>query len=212
MDTLANIAAIYGLSLSGKCPTEIPNVGRDSLGTLFRQLGFRIGVELGVEQGVFSETLCKANPDMHLIAIDSWKAYHGYRDHVSQSKLDGFFTATSERMALHDCSIMRSSSADAVITFEDDSLDFVYIDANHELPYVMFDIIEWAKKVRPGGIVCGHDYYQSTRKDSKCHVVYAVDAYTRAYRIHPWFLLGTKEKISGQVRDTSRSWMWVKEG
>jgi hypothetical protein len=72
-------------------------------------------------------------------------------------------------------------------------------------------MIEWSKKVRSGGIVSGHDFYQSTRKDSRCHVMPAVIGYTWAYRIQPWFILGTKAKTPGLVRDTLRSWFWVRE-
>jgi hypothetical protein len=37
---------------------------------------------------------------------------------------------------------------DALNDFEDDSLDFVYIDGNHEFPYVAEDLFHWSKKVR----------------------------------------------------------------
>ena len=47
---------------------------------------------------------------------------------------------------------------DAVKDFADRSLDFVYIDANHEPQFVEEDIREWSKKVKVGGIVSGHDY------------------------------------------------------
>ena len=37
-------------------------------------------------------------------------------------------------------------------------MDFVFIDAGHSFDDAARDIIEWAKKVRKGGIVSGHDY------------------------------------------------------
>ena len=210
MEALTYITEKYSLNLKQRSPIEIPNIGRDGLAILFAKLGYTKGAEIGVEQGLYAEMLCKANPDLRLYAIDAWRAYRGYRDHVSQDKLDNFYKATMYRLAPYDCEIIREFSMDAVKQTPDDSLDFVYIDGNHELPYVINDIIEWSKKVRKGGIVSGHDYYQSTRFDTKNHTVYAVDAYTRSYRITPWFLLGTKAKTPGMVRDTARSWMWVK--
>ena len=36
--------------------------------------------------------------------------------------------------------------------------DLVFIDATHSEESVREDIQLWAPKVRPGGIVCGHDY------------------------------------------------------
>jgi predicted O-methyltransferase YrrM len=37
-------------------------------------------------------------------------------------------------------------------------LDLVFIDALHDEARVDEDIQLWAPKVRPGGVVCGHDY------------------------------------------------------
>ena len=210
METLALLTEWLNLDLDRRSPIEIANVGRDGLAILFAKLGFTSGAEIGVEQGLYSETLCKANPDLRLHSIDAWKAYSGYRDHVSQEKLDNFYKITADRLAAYNCEIIRAYSLDAVKQFDDGSLDFVYIDGNHELPFVVNDIIEWSKKVRVGGIVAGHDYYKSSRFDTKNHVTYAVNAYVLSYRITPWFLLGTKDIISGQVRDHMRSWMWVK--
>ena len=40
----------------------------------------------------------------------------------------------------------------------DGDLDWVFIDANHNYDYVRADIAAWTPKVRPGGIIAGHDY------------------------------------------------------
>ena len=42
--------------------------------------------------------------------------------------------------------------------FEDRSIDFVFIDADHTYEAVKSDIIAWLPKIRPGGIISGHDY------------------------------------------------------
>ena len=47
---------------------------------------------------------------------------------------------------------------DAVKFFDDKSLDFVYIDGNHEYSYVMEDLIFWFEKVKINGIMAGHDF------------------------------------------------------
>ena len=39
-----------------------------------------------------------------------------------------------------------------------DGLDFVFIDADHSYDGCHADIEAWASKVRPGGLLCGHDY------------------------------------------------------
>ena len=102
---------------------------------------------------------------------------------------------------------------DAVNRFEDNSLDFVYIDANHTEPFVTQDITEWSKKVRPGGVVSGHDYYSGSKDNRGTRffdVIKATHKYTKDNNIKPWFVLGLGERLPGLVKDRSRSWFWVK--
>ena len=50
------------------------------------------------------------------------------------------------------------TSMQGVLDFEDESLDFVYIDASHKYEDVKDDLAKWWPKVKKGGIFCGHDY------------------------------------------------------
>lgn len=54
--------------------------------------------------------------------------------------------------------------------FDDDSLDFVYIDASHYYDKVKLDILAWLPKVKTGGTIAGHDY-----NDEHRGVIRAVD-------------------------------------
>ena len=209
MDTLNHILSKYNLDIARRMPSEIANVGRDDLAILFAELGFSVGVEVGVERGVYTEVLCRANPQAKIYGVDAWQHYDEYRDHVSQEKLDGFYEDAAQRLAPYDCELIRKFSLEAARDFEPESLDFVYIDGNHSLEYVIEDISRWSKRVRPDGIVSGHDYRKS-KTSYVAHVVHAVQAYTDAYRIRPWFVLGRKAIVQGEVRDRNRSWMWVK--
>lgn len=58
------------------------------------------------------------------------------------------------------------ASVEAANLYEDNSLDFVFIDANHAYPFVKKDIKVWLPKVKHGGVLAGHDYtnYNSVRK------------------------------------------------
>ena len=47
------------------------------------------------------------------------------------------------------------------IYIDDKSIDFVYIDADHEYESVRKDIAAWHPKIRRGGIISGHDYSSS---------------------------------------------------
>lgn len=101
---------------------------------------------------------------------------------------------------------------DVVKGFKEESLDFVFIDANHEFKEVACDISEWSKKVRKGGIVAGHDY--GRRPDGKfCQVKDVVIAWTKAMDINPWFV-GESSKYKDNKDSYDRRenfWMYVKE-
>lgn len=211
MDSLEYIYTMYDLPRHQRqMPIEIPNTNRESLATLFYALQFMCGAEIGVERGVYSEILCRGNPGVRLACVDSWKAYRGYRDHVDQQKLDRFYAETQERLKpFPRTSVVRKFSVDAARDVADESLDFVYIDAAHDLCSAVTDIHTWSRKVRVGGIVAGHDYLKCDLP-SLMHVPQAVHAWTDAYQIKPWFVLGRSAKVPGELRDDGRSWFYVK--
>lgn len=193
-------------------PIEIPNIGRDQLAHLFKELDYRTGAEIGVEQGVYAEILVRNNPALTLHCVDAWQAYKGYRDHTRQSKLDNFYEITKGRLKYYERQVrlIRKFSMDAVNDFADSSLDFVYIDGNHDFLNVTNDIYHWSKKVRSGGIVAGHDFVKRKNEAAHVHVKQVLGGYTDAYNISPWFVLGRDAKIPGEVRDDTRSWMFIK--
>lgn len=206
-ETLALVGRNFNIDLDQPSPIEIPNVNRKELARLFRRLNFRVGAEIGVESGAYSRDLCKCNPRAKVYLVDSWTAYKGYRDHVAQSKIDAFYEKVQERLKdFNNYEIVRKFSMDAVKDFEDESLDFVYIDANHRFEFAAQDVGFWSRKVKRGGIVSGHDYIRQTGN----HIVQAVQGYVYCYGIKPWFLLGRQAKVLGEIRDDSRSWFWVK--
>lgn len=166
---------------------------RDTLAELMGELGFSTGAEIGVRDGVYSEILCKANPKLRLKCIDIWIMHSKV---TGQEKTSRHLTYAKRKLAPYNVEIMKMDSNDALKIVPDGSLDFVYIDSNHEFDPVMMDIIFWSKKVRTGGIVSGHDYHKHYRYG----VIPAVDTYTRAHNITSWYL--TAEKYP--------SFFWVK--
>lgn len=207
--TLDLVAEFFGVDVTRRSPIEIPKVGRTDLARFFEYCGFMVGAEIGVEQGKYAEELCRANPAATLHCVDAWQAYRGYREHVTQAKLDGFYQAARERLATYRAEFHRAYSTDAAGSFKNRSLDFVFIDGNHRLDHVIADLHAWVPKVRPGGIVSGHDWCRRKQSGYSVHVVEAVTAYVQAYHIDPLFILGSKEVRSGEVRDRPRSWFWV---
>lgn len=166
---------------------------RIELAREFAYLGFKVGAEIGVHEGTYSKELCQANPGLKLYSVDPWKAHPGYKDIKKLSTFSNAHEQAVRRLKPYGCILVRKMSLDAVKDFEDESLDFVYIDANHQWEWVVRDIIEWTRKVRKHGIVSGHDYEPDTGvKD-------AVDAYAKYHTLrlnitdeadhlgHSWF-------------------------
>ena len=206
-ETLAYFRDTFSLDV-GQRVVEIPNRGRQHLPQWFNDLGFRCGVEVGTESGAYAETICQAMPGVHLTCVDLWQPYIGYRDHVSAKHLEGFYEETQRRLAPYQVTIIRDWSVSAAAQFEDESLDFVYIDGNHSLPHVIGDLAAWSQKVRRGGIVSGHDYARH-RWPNLMHVEQGIGAWVDAYDIRPLFLIGRKQEIPGEIRDGARSWFFV---
>lgn len=152
---------------------------RDRLALILGKFGYNRCAEVGVYRGQFSRVLCEANPNIELTCIDSWLDKAGRRT----GRSDRIFNSAVKRLSGFNVKFIRKYSMDALCDFEDGSLDFVYIDANHTFDFCCPDIIYWSKKVRSGGIVGCHDYCNFTGSG----VVKAVDAYTHCHRIDPWY-------------------------
>lgn len=215
-NTLKYIANKFNLDIGNQYIVDIPNMGRDDMASLFAELGFNEGAEVGVELGLYSEVLLKANPKLHLSCIDPWlasaydPAFGTHAVDTEQEKYDERYSECKERLSMYNATIVRKPSLDALNLFEDGSLDFVYIDANHDFPNFINDLHQWSKKVKIGGIVSGHDYAVFSYKKAN-HVKRALDAYARCYRMIPFFVIGALEYKEGTTRDKYRSWMWVKD-
>lgn len=183
----------FGVKDATRLPVKLRASRHRELLDLWRELGYQTGAEIGVEEGRYSEEICRALPGVKLYCIDPWQAYNRYADHVSQEKLDGFYATTIERLITKNhfnVQIFREASLNAVKGFAPSSLDFVFIDGNHHFDFVMQDIIQWAQIVRPGGIVAGHDYKPEGQEKTPIPfgVIEAVNAYTVAHKISPWFV------------------------
>lgn len=170
--------------------TKIEGFKRRDLARKFKDLNLIEGVEIGVRTGKYSKVLCDENKDLHLYSVDPY--IMGYEDvraqQIGMEKQERFYQEAKKMLSPYNCELIRKESLDAVKDFEYESLDFVYIDGNHQFDYVMCDIIEWAKRVKKGGIVAGHDYFRFRCAD----VVDAVDIYAKIHKVDEIYLTDEK--------------------
>ncbi len=119
------------------------------------------GVEVGTFKAEFSKFILE-NWNGTLYMVDVWRPLgeeyldsSNHKNHQNQI----YAHAMNNLIGLEDRGIMiRANSEKASKIFADESLDFVYIDANHAYDFVVDDIQYWYNKVKKGGYLWGHDY------------------------------------------------------
>lgn len=179
-------------------PVRCKNFKREHLALLFNELGYKTGAEVGVAFGDYSELLCKSIPGLNLYCVDPYIPYKRGETLLRgvEEQENRMATAHTRLINPFGVTFIRKEGYEAAKDIPDNSLDFVYIDGDHSFDYVMLDLIAWTRKVRPGGIVSGHDFYRFRGAG----VVDAVEAFTHAHQVHEWFVCDEREV----------SWFWAK--
>lgn len=140
---------------------------------LIDELGLKVGVELGVNEGGYSDYLLKSSKLEKLYSIDSWcedttqtmaatfKAWTlkpGQTIPEREQKARELLGKHGERSA-----VVKALSFDAADQFADGSIDFIFFDAGHRFSGFALDMIKWWPKIRMGGVIAGHDYWRRYR-------------------------------------------------
>jgi hypothetical protein len=109
--------------------------------------------EIGVNQGDFSEEILSHCSPQKFYLIDIWgsKRYHG-----------GLFEKVKSRFAHQlkegQLEIVRALSFDGIASFPDQHFDWVYLDTDHSYATTHRELELLRSKMKPGGIIAGHDY------------------------------------------------------
>ena len=117
-------------------------------------------VEVGCWRGQSASYMCVeiANSDKSIdfYCVDHWLPFSDSDNdptkHLYETFLDNLQPVKKYFNAL------RLESVKAACLFEDESIDFVFIDASHDYNSVKSDIMAWYPKVKKGGVIAGHDY------------------------------------------------------
>ena len=115
----------------------------------------KVIVEIGCYLGVSTEAFLLHEPKK-MYAIDPWENY----SEIPTDCFDEIEQKFRDRVKNYkNIEIIKNYSVEAAKDFKENSLDFVYIDGNHEYSYVSADIEAWWPKIRQGGYIGGHDFY-----------------------------------------------------
>jgi hypothetical protein len=207
---------------------------RSEIGGYLNDLGLLgVGVEVGVFEGAFSETILDTWKGTKLYLVDPWAVLPGYgpglglvdgkdfnASKASQADWDKVFEDCKRRLERFGerAEMLRLSSFRAAAQFANESLDFIYIDGDHSFEAVSIDLAIWYPKLKHGGFFSGHDYLLGTKGRSaakrirhgnkwvgskRYQVKEAVDAFAFANGI--W-----KVELTSET-GTNISWHWVKK-
>jgi predicted O-methyltransferase YrrM len=115
-------------------------------------------VEVGVAGGHFTKQILATWPTCsRLYAVDCWGPFEG--NHVSDSEQEQRFLQVTKDLARHEnVTIVRQYSQAAAANMPDESVDFIYIDADHSYAAVLIDLQSWFPKLKRRAIMAGHDY------------------------------------------------------
>jgi hypothetical protein len=155
--------------------------------------------------------------DLHAIfyCVDTWAGSENVPFHQEfRKRYNTFFEVFADNVkAYNGRDIVRPlvmPSTQACVLFPDKSLDFVFIDGNHGYSYVKQDILAWLPKIKPGGIICGHDcdacyadLDPKLRAESDLHVeedYYTNTAYPGPKAFHAGVVKAVHEVFGGKAK------------
>jgi len=123
-----------------------------------------IGVEVGTFEGFLTDLVLKFKKPSKYYIVDPYAVYNditGSLSGLKQDQWDVIYASVCQKYKDKPyVEVIRKTSAEAAKDFSDESLDFVYIDGDHKQQSVYNDICAWFPKVKKGGFIAGHDYWE----------------------------------------------------
>ncbi|WP_433932871.1 class I SAM-dependent methyltransferase [Sorangium cellulosum] len=131
---------------------------------LVRSLRGGAMVEVGSWKGLSTGYVGRlaASNGVALHCVDAWEGSSDeyaarYRAMLAAEDVPGVFRANLEALGIRP-SVHRLASTEAAARFADASLDLVFLDGSHDRAAVIADIEAWWPKLKPGGVLAGHDH------------------------------------------------------
>lgn len=123
-----------------------------------------VGIEIGCYAGESTQVFADSGVFGRLYCIDPWQMGYDPDDAAGDEHIVEAEQLFDSRFKDSDIiTKVKLKSHDAVSMFEDCSIDFIYIDGNHQYQAVKQDLTDYVPKVKSGGVIAGHDYmYKAT--------------------------------------------------
>lgn len=118
-----------------------------------------VGAWKGTSAAYMGVEIFNSGKNITLNVVDTWE---GSPNHSEIVKTDDIYGKYKEKMKHLDGKVnyktLKMTSVEASKLFDDESLDFIFIDANHSFESVCEDIDSWLPKLKYGCMISGHDY------------------------------------------------------
>lgn len=126
-----------------------------------------VGSYLGGSTVAMAQAIRDAGKRVQFFAVDHFQGSAEPHQQALAARFGGSFRKVfDENLARHRVShlvqVLEADSLTAATRFADATCDFVFIDADHAELSVRRDIATWLPKVKPGGVLAGHDYDWTT--------------------------------------------------
>lgn len=121
-----------------------------------------ICVEIGVRHGTFSDRILKILKPKHLYLIDPYLVYTEYSQYQNQTFQNGrhkyIQNKYKKQIENNQITIIRNFSENVYYKFNNNFINFLYIDGNHDYNYVKNDLNLYYSKIAKNGYISGDDY------------------------------------------------------
>ena len=120
-----------------------------------------LGAEIGVKEGRFIAHMLRNYPLITMYAVDPWESQPKGNETYTEWDFNKIYNEYRQKVKPYSnrCTELRMYSEKAADLVENGSLDFVFIDAQHDYDSIKQDIALWEPKVKRGGLLSGHDYH-----------------------------------------------------
>ena len=129
-----------------------------------------IGSWKGQSTVYMAEEIIKYKKNIKFYAIDTFEGTENEKETHCKNLYDVYLENIEP--VKDYISTIKGNSAEVFKQFEDESIDFLFIDGDHTFKGCYADIKNWFPKIKKDGIIAGHDYAEPT-----CGVKMAVDSY-----------------------------------
>lgn len=126
-----------------------------------------VGAWLGRSTQYMANLIKESNKNIRFDVVDTWEGQDDVAEQMAlkfklatknYTLFDAFKAWMNKYNVLGHINPIQMTSIEAAQLYDDNSLDFVFLDADHRYKFVIEDLKAWWPKIKSGKVFAGHDY------------------------------------------------------